>query len=81
MDDVLYAAIVAVCAFATGYRFGRVRKHKYVGGPLSRSTTIREVIKAGRVSHQQPEQARRYTAIPIRKQRAKAQWKRERNRR
>ena len=29
MTDVLYSAIVAVCAFATGYRFGRVaRKHR-----------------------------------------------------
>ena len=29
MTDVLYSAIVAVCAFATGYRFGRVRKYVY----------------------------------------------------
>ena len=29
LTDVLYAAIVAVCAFATGYRFGRVRKYVY----------------------------------------------------
>lgn len=80
LADVLYAAIVAVCAFATGYRLGRGCS-RYVGGALSRSTTIREVIKAGRVPHQPPEHDRRYTAIPIRKQRNKAQWKRERNRR
>ena len=30
LSDVLYAAIVAVCAFATGFRFGRL--HKYVYG-------------------------------------------------
>lgn len=29
LADVLYVAIVAVCAFATGYRFGRVRKYVY----------------------------------------------------
>lgn len=32
LSDVLYAAIVAACAFVTGYRFGRHSNRKYVYG-------------------------------------------------
>lgn len=35
LADVLYSAIVAVCAFVTGYRLGLARKYVYgtCGGP------------------------------------------------